>query len=255
MVAASKQSMDLNVSIGAAVLAGIFSFLSPCVLPLVPPYLVYMSGVSMEELTTEQTTASVQKRSQVMLSALLFVAGFSTVFVLLGATASALGNVLRQNLPLLSQIAGIAIIIMGLHFLGVFRLSLFAREARFHTTQNATTLGGSYLMGLAFAFGWTPCIGPVLAAILSVAGSEDSVTRGMMLLAFYSLGLGVPFLLAAFSVNRFLGFSRRFRKHIPLLEKTMGGLLVLTGIMFLTGWMQNISYWLLEQFPGLATIG
>ncbi len=247
--------MDLNVSIGAAVLAGIFSFLSPCVLPLVPPYLVYMSGVSMEDLLEGRSEHAAPRRSHVMLSALLFVAGFTTVFVLLGATASALGNVLRQNLPLLSQIAGVAIIIMGLHFLGVFRLSFFAKEARFHTSQNATTYSGSYLMGLAFAFGWTPCIGPVLAAILSVAGSEESVTRGMALLAFYSLGLGVPFLLAALSVERFLGFSRRFRKHLPLFEKAMGGLLVLTGIMFLTGWMQNISYWLLEQFPGLATIG
>jgi cytochrome c-type biogenesis protein len=247
--------MDMNVSIGAAVLAGIFSFLSPCVLPLVPPYLVYMSGVSMEDLLDGEVGTEASRRSHVMLSALLFVAGFTTVFVLLGATASALGNVLRQNLPLLSQIAGVAIIIMGLHFLGVFRFNFFTKEARFHTSQNATNYSGSYVMGLAFAFGWTPCIGPVLAAILSVAGSEESVSRGVVLLAFYSLGLGIPFLLAAFSVESFLGFSRRFRKHLPLLEKVMGGLLVLTGIMFLTGWMQNISYWLLEQFPGLATIG
>jgi cytochrome c-type biogenesis protein len=247
--------MDLNVSIGAAVLAGIFSFLSPCVLPLVPPYLVYMSGVSMEDLMDAETKSASPNRIHVFISALLFVAGFTTVFVLLGATASAMGNVLRQNLPLLSQIAGVAIIIMGLHFMGLFRISIFAREARFHTTQNATSLSGSYIMGLAFAFGWTPCIGPVLAAILSVAGSEESVSRGMALLAFYSLGLGIPFLLAALSVNKFLGFSQRFRTYIPLLEKVMGGLLVLTGIMFLTGWMQTISYWLLEQFPGLATIG
>jgi cytochrome c-type biogenesis protein len=247
--------MDLNVSIGAAVVAGIFSFLSPCVLPLVPPYLVYMSGVSMEDLLDGDIGTAASRRAHIMLSALLFVAGFTTVFVLLGATASALGSVLRQNLPLLSQIAGVAIIIMGLHFLGVFRFGFFAKEARFHTSQNATNYSGSYLMGLAFAFGWTPCIGPVLAAILSVAGSEESVARGMALLAFYSLGLGIPFLLAAFSVESFLGFSKRFRKHLPLLERVMGGLLVLTGIMFLTGWMQNISYWLLEQFPGLATIG
>jgi cytochrome c-type biogenesis protein len=215
--------MDLNVSLTAAILAGIFSFLSPCVLPLVPPYLVYMSGISMDDLMDETATRAAPQRSRVLLSALLFVAGFSTVFVLLGATASALGNVLRQNLPLLSQVAGVAIIVMGLHFMGVFRLSFFAKEARFHTSHNATTLSGSYIMGLAFAFGWTPCIGPVLAAILSVAGSEESVARGMILLASYSLGLGVPFLIAAFSVNRFLGFSKRFRKHMPLLKKTTGG--------------------------------
>jgi cytochrome c-type biogenesis protein len=252
---ASESHMDLNVTLGAAVLAGIFSFLSPCVLPLVPPYLVYISGVSLEDLATQTKPEIGSNRARVMVSALLFVLGFSTVFVLLGATAFALGNVLRQNLPLLSQIAGVAIIIMGLHFLGVFRFGFLAREARFQPTQEAASYAGAYVVGLAFAFGWTPCIGPVLAAILSVAGSEESVWRGMGLLAFYSLGLGIPFLIAAFSVNAFLGFSRRFRQHIQTVEKVMGGLLVLTGVMFLTGWMQNISYWLLEQFPALSTIG
>jgi cytochrome c-type biogenesis protein len=246
--------MDLNVSMGAAVLAGIISFLSPCVLPLVPPYLVYMSGVSLEDLTAESADTG-QHRTRVMVSSLLFVLGFTTVFVLLGATASALGQVLRVNLPLLSQIAGVAIIIMGLHFLGVFRLGFLMREARYQTEQSAASYAGAYVIGLAFAFGWTPCIGPVLAAILSVAGSTESVGRGMGLLALYSLGLGIPFMIAAFSVDSFLGFSRKFRRHMLLLEKIMGALLVLTGVMFLTGWMQNVSYWLLEQFPGLATIG
>jgi cytochrome c-type biogenesis protein len=247
--------MDLNVSLGAALLAGIFSFLSPCVLPLVPPYLVYISGISLDDLTSDKQTAAAAQRSRVMLSALLFVLGFSTVFVLLGATASALGQVLRQNLPLLSQIAGVAIILMGMHFLGIFRFGFLARDARYQTQQEAASYLGSYVVGLAFAFGWTPCIGPVLAAILSVAGSSESVSRGMLLLAAYSLGLGIPFLMSAFSIDRFLGFSRKFRRHMPVLEKLMGGLLVLTGVMFLTGWMQNISYWLLETFPGLASIG
>jgi len=246
--------MELNVSLYAAVLAGVLSFLSPCVLPLVPPYLVYISGVSLEEMTQESAVEA-RKRSRVLLTALLFVLGFSTVFVLLGATASALGQVLRANLPLLSQIAGAAIIIMGLHFLGVFRIGFLAQEARYQTTSQSSSLIGSFIVGLAFAFGWTPCIGPVLAAILTVAGSAESVTRGMVLLAAYSLGLGIPFLIAALSLERFLGFSRRFRKHIPTLEKVMGALLVLTGIMFLTGWMQNISFWLLENVPGLSTLG
>ena len=245
--------MDLNVTFGAAMLAGVLSFLSPCVLPLVPPYLVYMSGVSLEDMTTEAAPA--RHKSRVMLSSLLFVLGFSTVFVLLGAGASALGGVLRSNLPLLSQIAGAAIIIMGLHFIGVFRFGFLMREARYRTEQTAASYVGAYVIGLAFAFGWTPCIGPVLAAILSVAGASESVGRGMELLAFYSLGLGLPFMLAAFSVDSFLGFSRRFRKHMLVLEKAMGVLLILTGIMFLTGWMQNVSYWLLENFPGLASIG
>jgi cytochrome c-type biogenesis protein len=248
--------MDLNVTAGAAVFAGVLSFLSPCVLPLVPPYLVYISGVSLEDLSQPDAAAlKAEHRARVMVSALLFVLGFSTVFVLLGATAFAMGQVLRANLPLLSQIAGVAIIIMGLHFLGVFRFGFLAREARYHPTQNAASFVGAYVVGLAFAFGWTPCIGPVLAAILSIAGTEDSVWRGMALLAFYSLGLGIPFLIAAYSVDSFLGFSKRFRRHMPKLEKVMGALLVLTGVMFLTGWMQNLSYWLLEQFPGLATIG
>jgi cytochrome c-type biogenesis protein len=252
---ASDQPMDLNVTSGAAVVAGILSFLSPCVLPLVPPYLVYMSGVSLEDLTDDNAPKAGQHRGRVMLSSLVFVLGFTTVFVLLGATASALGQVLRVNLPLLSQIAGVAIIIMGLHFMGVFRFGFMMREARYQTTQDAASLAGAYVMGLAFAFGWTPCIGPVLAAILSVAGSTESVGRGMALLALYSLGLGIPFMLAAFSVDSFLGFSRRFRRHMVTLERIMGGLLVLTGIMFLTGWMQTMSYWLLDLFPGLATIG
>jgi cytochrome c-type biogenesis protein len=247
--------MDLNVTLGAAVIAGLFSFLSPCVLPLVPPYLVYISGVSLEDLSQGKAPEVGSHQARVMISALLFVLGFTTVFVLLGATAFALGNVVRQNLPLLSQIAGIAIIIMGLHFLGLFRFGFLAREARYQHTQEAASFAGAYVVGLAFAFGWTPCIGPVLAAILSVAGSSDSVWRGMGLLAFYSLGLGVPFLIAALSINAFLGFSRRFRKYIPLMEKLMGGLLVLTGIMFLTGGMQSMSYWLLEHFPALSTLG
>jgi cytochrome c-type biogenesis protein len=247
--------MDLNVTFGAAMLAGVLSFLSPCVLPLVPPYLVYMSGVSLEDLTAENAQASGQHRRRVLLSSLLFVLGFTTVFVLLGATASAFGQVLRQNLPLLSQIAGALIIVMGLHFMGVFRFGFLMREARYQTQQSSASYAGAYVIGLAFAFGWTPCIGPVLAAILSVAGSTESVGRGMALLAFYSLGLGIPFMLAGFSIDTFLGFSRKFRRHMSLLERVMGGLLVLTGVMFLTGWMQNISYWLLEQFPGLATIG
>jgi cytochrome c-type biogenesis protein len=253
--AASGESMDANLTLGAVIVAGILSFLSPCVLPLVPPYLVYISGVSLEDLSQDKSPQGGAHMSRIMLSALLFVLGFTTVFVLLGATAFALGNVVRQNLPLLSQIAGVVIIIMGLHFLGFFRFGFLAREARYQHQQEAASYAGAYVVGLAFAFGWTPCIGPVLAAILSVAAASDSVWRGMALLALYSLGLGIPFLIAAFSIDAFLGFSRRFRKYIPLMEKLMGVLLVLTGVMFLTGWMQNISYWLLEQFPALSTIG
>jgi cytochrome c-type biogenesis protein len=247
--------MSLDVSAPAAMLAGALSFVSPCVLPLVPPYLCYVSGVSLEDMAERTPEQALRHGPRVMLAALLFVLGFTTVFVLLGATASALGQVLRENLPLLSQIAGVLIILMGLHFLEVFRFGFLARDIRYHHDGPNVSLFGSYFIGLAFAFGWTPCIGPVLAAILSVAGAQESVYRGMTLLAFYSLGLGIPFLIAAFSMDRFLGFSKAIRRHMRLVERSMGVLLIITGVAFLTGSMQTMSYWLLETFPGLASIG
>jgi cytochrome c-type biogenesis protein len=241
--------MSLDVSFGAAALAGVISFLSPCVLPLVPPYLVFISGVSLDDLKGEQS------RSKVMLTALAFVFGFTTVFVLLGATASYAGQLLRSQLPLLANLAGLFIIIMGLHFLGVFRIGFLNREARYHQERKPLGLLGAYGVGLAFAFGWTPCIGPVLAAILSLAATDQNVGQGMALLAVYSLGLGIPFLLAALSVGAFLGFFNRFKKHLRTVERIMGGLLVITGLAFLTGHMQSLSYWLLETFPALGNIG
>jgi cytochrome c-type biogenesis protein len=247
--------MNLDVSIGAAILAGIVSFLSPCVLPLVPPYLCYISGVSLEDLTTSDHPDAKKHRWTVLLTGFVFVLGFSTVFTLLGATASAAGQILRDNLPLLSKIAGVAIVIMGLHFLGLFKIAFLSREARYHREGPSVGLWGAYFIGLAFAFGWTPCIGPVLAAILSVAGQSESVSRGFTLLAAYSLGLGIPFMLAALSVDSFLSFFRKFRRYLPMVEKLMGVALIATGILFLTGGMQNLSYWLLEAFPGLASIG
>lgn len=247
--------MELDVSVGAAIFAGALSFLSPCVLPLVPPYLCYISGLSLDDLSGEEVKVESHHRARVMLAALCFVLGFTTVFVLLGATASAAGQMLRQYMPILTQIAGIAIIVMGLNFLGLFRLRFLAQEKRYHHQAEGVTLIGAYGIGLAFAFGWTPCIGPVLAAILSIAGSSESVSKGMSLLALYSLGLGIPFLLAAFSLDAFLGFFRKFRRHMPTVERVMGLLLVITGVMFLTGSMQTLSYWLIEWFPGLASIG
>jgi cytochrome c-type biogenesis protein len=246
--------MNLDVSIGAALLAGIISFLSPCVLPLVPPYLVFISGVSLDDLK-EKTSENAHNYRYVMVAALAFVLGFTTVFVALGATASFFGQLIRSQLPLLSQLAGVLIIVMGLHFLGVFKLQFLSREARYHHDSKPFGLLGSYLVGLAFAFGWTPCIGPVLAAILSIAASTESVAKGALLLAVYSLGLGVPFLIAAASVNVFLNFFAKFKSKLGVVEKMMGAALVLTGIMFLTGTMQTFSYWLLETFPSLGAVG
>ncbi|MBF9233423.1 cytochrome c biogenesis CcdA family protein [Microvirga alba] len=240
----------LNVSIPAAALGGLISFLSPCVLPLVPPYLSFLAGTTFDRLNAGD--GAVRRRA--ILAALLFVAGFSTVFVALGATASALGQVIRQYLDVLSTIAGLAIIVMGLHFLGVFRIGFLYREARFNVDR-PVGLWGAYVMGLAFAFGWTPCIGPVLAAILAVAGSETSVARGALLLAAYSLGLGIPFLLAAFAMKPFVALLKRVRSRFGVIEKAMGVLLILTGIAFLTGWITNMSFWLLEAFPALGRLG
>jgi cytochrome c-type biogenesis protein len=182
---AKERIMALSVSILSAAAGGAISFLSPCVLPLVPPYLVYVSGISLDSMQD----AKAADRGRVIAAALAFVAGFTTVFVLLGATASYAGQVLRDNITLLSSVAGVFIILMGLHFLGIFRIGLFNREVRYHGASKPAGLLGAYGVGLAFAFGWTPCIGPVLAAILSIAAQDDSVTDGMFLLGVYSLGL------------------------------------------------------------------
>jgi cytochrome c-type biogenesis protein len=247
--------MDLNVSIGAAALAGVISFLSPCVLPLVPPYLVFISGVSLDDLKNAEGEERTKNYRRVMLMALLFVLGFTTVFVALGASASLFGQLIRSQLPLLSQIAGVLIIVMGLNFMGLFKLQFLSREARYHQDKKPFGLLGAYAVGLAFAFGWTPCIGPVLATILTIAANTESVTKGALLLAVYSLGLGIPFMVAAASVNVFLNFFTRFRSKLGLVEKVMGAALVLTGVMFLTGSMQTFSYWILETFPSLGSVG
>ena len=244
--------MAADVTIYAALFAGLLSFLSPCVLPLVPPYLVYLAGTSLERFADAETAPRV--RWDTVGAAALFVAGFSTVFVALGASASVFGSLIRAYADKLALVAGVVIIIMGLHFLGVTRLALLYREKRV-TVPKPVGLWGAYVMGLAFAFGWTPCIGPILAVILAIAASEATVTKGAGLLAVYSLGLGIPFLAAAFAVEPFAKFLARFRGYLPVVEKTMGALLVLTGIAFLTGFVSEASYWLLEAFPVLGRIG
>lgn len=243
----------LDVGFSAALLAGLLSFISPCVLPIVPPYLAYLAGLSFDQVRERGAEPAVAR--QIMLASTAFVAGFTTVFVALGATASIIGQAVAQWFDVLSIVAGVIIIVMGLHFLGVFRLGLLYREARVQVARKPAGPIGAYVMGLAFAFGWTPCVGPVLAAILFVAGSQDTALRGAALLATYSVGIGVPFLIAAAFATRFLDFAARMRPHMATVEKVMGGLLVFTGILFATGQMSTISYWLLETFPGFATIG
>ena len=234
--------------------AGVLSFLSPCVLPLVPPYLTYMSGASFDQLRADGATAGALWRKSVFTS-LFFIAGFSIVFILFGITATALGQAFRQALPVLTPIAGIFIIAMGLHFVGVYRIGLLDRQLRHRGPGAASGPLGGFLLGLAFAIGWTPCIGPVLGSILAVASTRETALDGAALLAVYSLGLGVPFLLAGIAIGPFLSFFSGFRRHLGTVEKVMGGLLVLTGVLFLTGQFTRIAYWFQETFPVLQTIG
>jgi len=244
--------MIQNVSIPAALIAGLVSFLSPCVLPLVPPYLIYLTGATIEHVANDETKSA--SRRAVMASALLFVLGFSTVFVLLGASASLIGGLIRAWSGELAILAGIVIILMGLHFLGLTRIGLLMREGRI-AIPKPVGLWGAYVMGLAFAFGWTPCIGPILAAILSIAAAEATVAKGAGLLAVYSAGLGIPFLIAAFMVERFASVFARMKRHLATVERVMGILMIVTGIGFLTGAVSNVSNWLLETFPSLQSFG
>ena len=245
--------------------AGILSFLSPCVLPLVPPYLTYMSGATFEQLRQDKAVTGTVWRKSVFTS-LFFILGFSIVFIALGATATAFGKVFRQlfalqidlgfaSFQLLPSLAGIVIIVMGLHFLGLFKLGILNMQVRSDGPSAASGPWGGFLLGLAFAVGWTPCIGPVLAAVLSVAASQDSALEGATLLAVYSAGLGVPFLLAGMAIGPFLGFFEGFKKHLETVEKVMGAVLVLTGLLFITGQFTRLSYWVLATFPGLSSIG
>jgi cytochrome c-type biogenesis protein len=232
-----------DISFAAALVAGIVSFLSPCVLPLVPPYLVYLTGTSIEHIADGEPGPHVKRET-----------GFSTIFVALGASASAIGALLLRWSGPLATIAGIIIVVMGLHFLGLTRLGVLMREKRL-AMPKPVGLWGPYVIGLAFAFGWTPCIGPILAAILAVAASDKTVGQGATLLAAYSLGLGIPFVVAAFAVEPFAAFLARFRRHLGTVEKAMGILLILTGVAFLTGTVTDAAAWLLDTFPSLGKIG
>lgn len=244
--------MSMDVSLLGAVLAGLVSFLSPCVLPLVPPYLAYVSGMAVGTGEGELDAAA---RRRIFLAAFAFVLGFMTVFVAMGATASAIGGALNAYFDYLAPVAGVLILGLGLHFLGVFKIFALYRDFRFQVERKPAGLLGAYVIGLAFAFGWTPCVGPVLAAILLVAGTEETAQRGALLLGAYAAGIGVPFLGAALAIQPFMAFFVRFRRYQGHVEKVMGAILVITGILFLTGGMSDISYWLLETFPSLGKVG
>ncbi len=245
--------MDLEISFAAALMAGFLSFASPCVLPLVPPYLCFLAGTSISELSDEQMSTDAWRT--VVMAAISFVAGFATVFVALGATASVIGGFVTDHLDILAKVAGVIIIILGLHFTGVFRIPLLYRDIRLQGPAKAAGLVGAYVVGLAFAFGWTPCVGPVLAAILFVAAQAGDALKGASLLLVYALGIGIPFVLAAVFFRPFMSLMQRHRHQMGVIEKITGGFLVLTGILFITGGMSAIAYYMLELFPGLGAVG
>lgn len=233
-----------------ALLAGVLSFLSPCVLPIVPPYLAYMGGISLSEMRENQSA-----RRRVLLPAIFFVLGLSTIFLLLGFAVSAFGSFFLQNQLLFSRVSGAMIVVFGLHFLGVIRIPLLNREARMDAKSDGGTAFGAYVLGLAFAFGWTPCIGPQLGAILSLAAQEASLVRGTVLLGVYALGLGLPFLLAALFIERAIGVMARLKRHMKTIERAMGALLILVGLAIFSGAFSDFSWFLLERFPFLAVLG
>ncbi|MDP4031475.1 MAG: cytochrome c biogenesis protein CcdA [Pseudorhodobacter sp.] len=237
-------------AIFVALLAGVLSFLSPCVLPIVPPYLAYMGGISVGEMQSSQTA-----RRRVLLPALFFVLGLSTVFLFLGFTASAFGAFFLQNQEIFAKVSGGIVIILGLHFLGVFRIPILDREARMDAGDRGGSAIGAYLLGLAFAFGWTPCIGPQLGAILSLAASEANLSRGTALLGVYAAGLGLPFLLAALFIERSMVVMTGLKRHMKLIERAMGLLLLIVGVALVTGAMSSFSWYLLEKLPFLGRLG
>ena len=245
--------IDAYIYLGVA-LAGLVSFLSPCVLPLVPPYLGYLGGTTINLATSSENELDAGVWRRVVLGSVLFVLGFTTVFVGLGAGASVFGQLIQTYKSELSIVAGVVIILFGLHFLGLLRIPVLYKEARYHSETQGAGLVGAYLIGLAFAFGWTPCIGPILATVLALAANEASLGAGVWLLFVYSLGLGIPFILAAVAIRPFLSFMTRFRRHLGAVEKVMGIILVVTGIMFLSGSMNWFGQWMIETFPALAQI-
>lgn len=242
-----------SVSLLAAFGAGFLSFVSPCVLPVVPGYLSFVSGASMEELASGDSTAG--RRWAIMIDILAFVLGFSIVFVALGASATAVGSFLLSKLSLLSKIAGVLVIVLGLHMIGVFRFKTLYQEKRFHQQSKRVGPVGSLLVGLAFAFGWSPCIGPILGGILAYASTQETVGQGMVLLAFYSAGLGVPFIIAGLSMDAFFRMTGRFKKHFRAIEVTSGVLLISVGVLIFTNQLTIISAWMVEKFPWMNEIG
>jgi cytochrome c-type biogenesis protein len=246
----SVLDVTLLPAMGIALIAGIISFLSPCVLPIVPPYLAYMGGVSVSDMNSEKSA-----RAKALGTALFFVLGLSTVFLILGFTTSLMGAFFLQNQQWFVVASGVVIMVFGAHFVGVYRIGFMDREIRMDAGDQGGSAFGAYVLGLAFAFGWTPCIGPQLGAILSLAASEASAVRGTALLAVYAIGLGIPFLLVAAFFPSLGGVMAWMKRYMQQIERVMGLLLWTVGLMMLTGQFTEFSFWLLETFPALANFG
>jgi len=242
-----------NVNILTALLFGFLSFISPCVLPIVPGYISFISGVSLDVMKNESEKNKL--RNQILLRTVFFILGFSIVFVALGASATAIGQFLLKQLSVISKIAGAIIIVFGLHMIGVFKIPFLNYEKRFQTEGKPLSFIGAFVVGLAFAFGWTPCIGPILAAILAIASQQDTIGKGIVLLSSYSLGLGIPFLITGISITVFYNFFNKLKKHMHKIEVVGGSLLVLVGILIFTNSLTILSGYLSKLFPFLNEIG
>lgn len=251
--------MGFEVSYGAAALAGVLTFLSPCILPLVPAYLCFISGMSLEQIAgtghlRSKGNGTVVVGRSVFWSGLAFVLGLSSVLIAMGAAATTLGGFVAQHKQTLAVIGGGIIIVFGLHYAGLFRISFLNFEKRLHLENKPAGLIGAYVIGLAFGFGWTPCVGPVLSTILMIASTGEDLHYGISLLSVFAAGLGIPFLLAALAAGPFMSFLGRFRRHMRKVELAMGGLLVATGLLIVTGGLTDITGWMLDTFPVLGGI-
>ncbi|MCP4723791.1 MAG: cytochrome c biogenesis protein CcdA [bacterium] len=241
-----------DISIFAAFAAGLISFISPCVLPLVPAYISFMSGVSLQDMTAD---SNAKNRSKVIISSLVFIIGFSIVFILLGASATYLGKLLLTKMHIIRKIAGIVIIIFGLHLMGIFKLKFLLYEKRFSSQQKEMSLISVLLIGMAFAFGWSPCLGPILSGILAIAATKENIGQGIFLLSMYSLGLGLPFFLTALATDRFIGYFNKIKKHMRKIEIGSGLFLILIGILIFFDFFTVLSSYLNQWFPFLQKIG
>lgn len=243
----------LDVSIGAALLAGVLSFFSPCVLPIVPGYLGYLSGLN--DRAGGQQQASATKRFRLVVASVFFVCGFVSVFMLIGLSSSFLGSVLARNMTWLQQVAGVAILLLGVHFLGLMPVQFLNRDLRFMPNFKSGGVVSAYLVGLAFGFGWTPCVGPVLASIFLVLATSTDGGIGVGLLLAYGLGIGVPFVVVAVFADVFMRRFRNLTSVMPVAKMVLGGLMVLTGLVMATGHLNTVGFWMLRQFSTFNTIG